>query len=137
MESARILVVEDSATQRAIYKDMLEKEGYTVFLAQDGADGLSKVKTVSPDVIITDLNMPKLSGFELVKALKHDEKTKCIPIICVSATYMDIVSKMKMLMQYGAEEYFYATQNQAELIAKVKVMARIRKIYMDLLEKNR
>jgi CheY-like chemotaxis protein len=137
MEPGKILVVEDSATQRAIYKELLSKEGYQVFDAIDGADALQKVKLHYPDIIITDINMPRMDGFEMIRILKGDEKTKYIPIVCVSATYMDISNKMRTLIEIGAEEYFYATENKEELLAKVIVMMRIRKLYIELIDKNR
>ena len=116
---------------------MLEKEGYSIIEARDGEEGLRKVKTELPDLIISDLAMPKMSGFEMIRAIKIDDKTKYIPIICVSATYNDIADKLKMLVDFGAEEYFYATENMEELLAKVIVMLRIRKLYLELLEKNK
>jgi len=137
MKYSKILIVEDSDTQRAVYKDVLEKEGYSIIEARDGEEGLRKVKTELPDLIISDLAMPKMSGFEMIRAIKIDDKTKYIPIICVSATYNDIADKLKMLVDFGAEEYFYATENMEELLAKVIVMLRIRKLYLELLEKNK
>ncbi len=137
MDAGKILIVEDSATQRAIYRELLSKAGYQIFEAVDGEDGLQKAKIHSPDMIITDINMPKMDGFEMIRILKGDEKTKYVPIVCVSATYMDLASKMRTLTEIGAEEYFYATENREELLAKVIVMMRIRKLYIELIDKNR
>jgi response regulator RpfG family c-di-GMP phosphodiesterase len=78
-----------------------------------------------------------MDGIEMVKAVKNDEKTKYVPMICVSATYTDIAHKMRALLDAGAEEYFYLPQTREELLIKVEVMMRIRKLYIDLLEKNR
>jgi response regulator RpfG family c-di-GMP phosphodiesterase len=108
-----------------------------VIEARDGEEGIKKAKTQMPDLIIADLAMPKLNGFQMVEMIKKDEMTKYIPIICISATYKDISSKLRALYEAGAEEYFYMPENIADLEIKVKVMLRIRKLYLDLLEKNK
>lgn len=137
MTKAKILVVNDSLAQRAIFKDVLEENGYEVMEAGDGREGLEKVRSASPDVIISDVAMPNMDGLQMVKALKTDERTKYIPVICVSATFQDMATKLKALTEAGAEEYFYVPQNTDELLAKVVVMLRIRKIYTDLIGQNK
>ncbi len=137
MKKTKILIVEDSPTKRAVYKEMLEDGGYEIIEARDGEEGLNKAKTESPDVIIADLAMPKIDGFKMVEMLKKDEITKYIPVICVSATYKDLESKFKVLISSGAEEFFYMPENMKELLVKVQVMSRIRSVYLDLLEKNK
>ena len=138
MSEIRVLIVDDSATKRALYKEMLEKEeGYVIIEAKDGEDGLNKARTGSPDIIIADLAMPKMDGFKMIEAIKKDENGKFIPVICVSATYKDIESKMKVLIEAGAEEFFYMPENTNELLVKVQVMTRIRRLYLELIEKNK
>jgi len=137
MDKARILIVDDSNTKRSIYKDMMVKEGYFVIEAVDGEDGIKKARSEFPDVIITDLAMPNMDGFKMVEMIKKDERTKYVPVICVSATYKDIVSKMRALNEIGAEEYFYMPENTDDLLLKVKVMLRVRHLYTELLEKNK
>jgi DNA-binding response OmpR family regulator len=134
MSEIKILIVDDSATKRALYRGMLEKEGYEIIEARDGEEGMNKAKAEFPDIIIADLAMPKMDGFKMIK---KDENGKFIPIICVSATYKDVASKMKALIEAGAEEFFYMPENVNELLIKVRVMVRIRKIYLELLEKNK
>ncbi|MDP3791774.1 MAG: response regulator [Candidatus Omnitrophota bacterium] len=136
MANAKILIVDDKDTKRAIYREMLERDGYTVVEARDGEEGIKKAMTESPDVIITDIVMPRIDGFKMIETIKTNEIMRYIPVICVSATYKDIESKLKVLTEIGAEEYFYIPENIEELLIKVKVMLRIRKIYLELLEKN-
>ena len=137
MNIARILVVDDSPTQRNIYHDILTNAGYTVEIATNGMEGLGAAIKTQPDVIITDISMPEMSGIEMVAKLKKNEKTMYIPVICASATFQDLETKMKALLEAGAEEYFYMPQDKQELLAKVAVMLRIRNIYAELLEKNK
>jgi DNA-binding response OmpR family regulator len=137
LSEIKILIVDDSATKRALYRGMLEKEGYKIIEANDGIEGFNKAKAESPDLIIADLAMPKMDGFKMIEMIKADEKGRFIPVVCVSATYKDIESKMKALIDAGAEEFFYMPENVSELLVKVRVMIRIRKIYLELLEKNK
>ena len=137
MSEIKILVVDDSVTKRALYRGMLEKEGYNIVEAKDGEEGVRKARSESPDLVIADLAMPKMDGFKMIEMIKKDEKGKYVPVICVSATYKDIESKVKVLMDVGAEEFFYMPENINELLLKVQVMLRIRKVYLELLEKNK
>jgi len=137
MSEIKILIVDDSATNRALYKELLETEGHKIIEAKDGEEGLSKAKNEFPDIIIADLAMPKMDGFKMIELIKKDENGRFIPIICVSATYKNLESKMKALFEAGAEEFFYMPENVSELLIKVQVMIRIRKIYLELLEKNK
>jgi DNA-binding response OmpR family regulator len=137
MAKEKILIVDDSATKRAIYKNVLVEEGYSIIEASDGEEGFRKTKTEFPDLVIADLAMPKMDGFKMVEMVKKDEQTRYVPIICISATYEDISSKFKVLCDAGAEEYFYMPENIDDLKAKVQVMLRVRKLYTDLIEKNK
>ena len=137
MSEIKVLIVDDSAIKRALYRGMLETEGYKIMEASDGKEGLNKAKTEFPDIVIADLAMPKMDGFKMIEMIKKDEKGKFIPVICVSATYKDIASKMRALNEAGAEEYFYMPENTEDFMSKVKVMLRIRGLYLELLEKNK
>lgn len=137
MGIAKILIVNDDNTQRGIYKGLLEEAGYVVIEAEDGQSGLDKARNDAPDVIITDVAMPKMDGLKMIEILKSEEKTKYIPVICASATFMDLSTKLKALISIGAEDYFFITENAELLLAKVTVMLRIRKLYLDLLQKNK
>lgn len=136
MTIAKILVVDDSETQRNIYREILTGAGYKVDTASNGVEGLEAVRKIKPDIIITDISMPHMDGIEMVTKIKRSEETRYIPVICASATFQDLETKMKALLEAGAEEYFYMPQDKHELLAKVSVMLRIRNIYTELLEKN-
>ena len=76
MSLAKILIVDDSATQRAVYKEILEEAGYAVVAAKNGNEGIQKAHTEFPDVIISDISMPEMDGLEMVLKIKSDENTK-------------------------------------------------------------
>ncbi|MDF2576962.1 MAG: CheA signal transduction histidine kinase [Chlamydiales bacterium] len=84
IQQKRILVVEDSATVRELEKRLLQSQGYCVDTAVDGIEGLLAAKSAHYDLIITDIDMPRMSGFELLQILKQNENLRSIPIIIVS-----------------------------------------------------
>lgn len=80
-----ILVVDDSSTVRKFASISLSMQGFTVITAQDGMDALEKLPDQVVNLVITDLNMPHMDGFELIRALKENEEYKDIPIIILSS----------------------------------------------------
>ncbi len=86
---AKILVVDDFATMRRIIKNILKQLGYNnVDEADDGSTGLNKLKSAKFDFVITDWNMPNMSGLDLVKAIRSDDDLKTMPILMVTAEAM-------------------------------------------------
>lgn len=137
MHIGKILVVNDSGTQRIIYRELLEGSGYSVIEAADGKEGLKKAKVESPDVIITNIKMPVMDGLEMTRVLKTGEATKYIPIICALETREGGATQLKALTEFGIEECFYLSQEKEELLVRIAAAMRIRKIYLELLEKNK
>ena len=84
-QAKRILVVDDSITIRTLEKNILESAGYEVTLATDGQEALEKVTAKQPDLIVSDINMPRMDGFTLTLTLKQDQRFKTIPIILVTS----------------------------------------------------
>ena len=99
----RILVVDDSLTVREVEKDLLESKGYSVDVAVDGMDGWNAVRRFSYDLIVTDVDMPRMDGIELVSAIKQDLHLKSIPIMIVS--YKDRVEDRRRGLDAGADYY--------------------------------
>lgn len=82
---AKILVVEDNDDSRALLKAFLAGEGYIVLEAEDGQAGIDVAKTEPPDLIITDIEMPKLSGVEMIRRLREQPQWRQVPILVISA----------------------------------------------------
>ncbi len=80
-----ILIVEDTSEQRDLMAMYLEMNGYHVEVANDGLQGLSEARKLKPDLILLDLGMPKMDGYQMIEELRSDEKLKAIPIIVISA----------------------------------------------------
>jgi len=81
----RLLVVDDSAAIRHLVSDCLKRQGFSVTTAVDGQDGLEKALETKPELILTDYDMPRMTGFELVVALRRDERTRDIPLVMLTA----------------------------------------------------
>ena len=84
-EGKSILVIEDDPSVQTLVKKALGMYGFTVTVADDGLDGLMKLETLKPDLIIADMMMPRLDGMAFVKAIKGHKETKTIPVIFLTA----------------------------------------------------
>ena len=103
MPPRTVLIVEDDPVILRLLEVNFELEGMEVLLAQDGADGLELAKERRPDLVVTDIMMPKLSGIELVESLKADPMTAGIPIILLSAKAQ--TADLKAGLDAGADDY--------------------------------
>ena len=100
MTGRRIVVIDDEPHIRHIIGRKLQGAGYEVHTASNGADGLELIKTVRPCLLITDLQMPRMDGFELCCACREDPQTRALPIIIVTGsviTTVDVKSRSKAL----------------------------------------
>ena len=117
MPDPTVLVVEDDPVILRLLEVNFELEGFTVLLAHDGAEGIEVARTSQPDVIISDIMMPKTSGLELVETLKADPDTKAIPIILLSAKAQ--TSDLKIGMEAGADDYVTKPFEPLDLVERV------------------
>jgi len=114
----KILVIDDLPENVFILQDRLESEGYEVITAYDGNTGIEKAHTNLPDLILLDVMMPDITGFEVCKILVNDPQTKHIPIILVTAKAG--AEDTKEGLEAGAFDYIKKPFNRVELIARVK-----------------
>ena len=124
---ARILVVDDNETNRDILVTRLEKHGYQTLQAADGEEALASAKQHLPDLLLLDVEMPKLDGFEVCRRLKNDPAMPYIPIILCTAraASQDVVAGLDA----GADEYLTKPIDQAALVARVRSMLRIKELH--------
>jgi len=114
----RVLVVDDSPAQRHYVEDCLARQGFEVSTAADGKAGLDKALALRPDLVISDYEMPEMTGFELVHALKRDPDTRNIPVIMLTAR--DSKRDMAQLRAAGATAYLVKPFAQDKCIATVE-----------------
>lgn len=118
----RVLVADDNANSRQLVKDIIESIGYEAIVAQDGPAALLAAQTQLPDLVILDVNMPGMSGFEVCAALKSDPKMAQIPILMLTAL-SDVENRVTGL-GLGAEDYLPKPFSPRELAARVNARLR-------------
>ena len=133
--TGRVLVVDDEKVNVDFFQVMLSKLGFVVDIAYDGEEALRRVKKSKPDIILLDLIMPKLTGFELTKILKTDSETKDIPIIILTAID-DIREKVDML-ELGIEDYITKPFNFIEILARIRSILRSKNLKDEVLKKEK
>ena len=122
-----ILVVEDDVFLSEIFSDRLKKSGYRVLIAHDGAEALGVSRKESPDIMLLDLIMPGMSGYEVLRQMKEDAQLRAIPVVVCSNLAQE--SEVNMAMQLGAIDYLVKSAFvPAQLIEKVTaILAKISK----------
>jgi Response regulator containing a CheY-like receiver domain and a GGDEF domain len=85
-ESLKIILVEDTLTQAMLFQHMLSKRGFEVELARSGKQALEKLASGKPDAVLTDINMPEMSGYELCRAIKDNDTTSGVMVILLTST---------------------------------------------------
>ena len=113
-----ILVAEDQAHIRALIEYKLKNAGYQVIGVEDGEAALQKANELHPDMILLDVMMPLMTGFEVLAALKQKEDTKSIPILLVTAQSSE--AEVLKGLEMGAEDYITKPFSPNELAARVK-----------------
>ena len=120
MSRGRILVVDDEIYIVHILDFSLGMEGYEVVTALDGEEALQKVKEATPDLIVLDIMMPKMDGYETCKALKADDATKNIPVILLSAKGRNV--DMQTGYDVGADDYITKPFSPRKLVDRINAM---------------
>jgi DNA-binding response OmpR family regulator len=113
----KVLVVDDDPVIVRLLEVNFEMEGFAVVTAVDGMDGVEKARAEQPDVIVSDVMMPKLNGLELTVALKSDDTTKHIPVILLSAKAQ--VGDIRAGLDAGADDYVTKPFEPLDLIDRV------------------
>lgn len=117
MSVKRVLVVDDSPTERFFLTDLLRKNGYEVFTAENGEQGVALAKIEKPDLVLMDVVMPGLNGFQATRQLSRDPDTQKIPVIM--CTTKDQETDRVWGMRQGAVEYVVKPVVAEELLGKI------------------
>lgn len=128
----KILVIDDYADNVFLLQDRLEREGYEVITAYEGKMGIEKAINESPDLILLDIMMPDISGYDVCRTLSSNEATKLIPIILVTA--LTDAENLKEGLSAGAFDYVKKPFNKTELLARVNSALRFSETNKIMLE---
>ena len=118
-EGKVILLVDDDLTLREMYEERLKAEGFDIIQASNGEEAIKKAKENKPNIILLDIMMPKINGFDVLKELKADPDLKEIPVIVLTALIQDVdrVQGKKL----GAVDYIVKSETMpGEVIAKIQ-----------------
>ena len=122
--AGRLLIADDIAQNRELLEAHLAVAGHEIGFAVDGDDTLAKVAEFKPDVILLDIMMPKLSGYEVCRQLKTDPETRGIPILMVTA--LDEPGDIEKAVAAGADDFLSKPINRVELTTRVRSLLRVR-----------
>ena len=120
MPVKNILVIDDSPTERFFLADILSKAGYQVTTAENGEEGIAKAKSTRPDLILMDVVMPGLNGFQATRAIARDPDTRGIPIIICTSKSQE--TDKIWGMRQGARDYIVKPVSRDELLAKIAAL---------------
>jgi chemosensory pili system protein ChpA (sensor histidine kinase/response regulator) len=113
-----VMVVDDSLTVRRVTQRLLERSGYEVLLAKDGVDALRQLQDVRPDLMLVDIEMPRMDGFDLTRHVRGAELTRSIPIIMITSRTAD--KHRRMAMELGVNAYLGKPYQDDELMALIR-----------------
>ena len=116
----KILVGDDSPTERHVLVERLPRTGYQVLTAESGEEGIEKAKSEQPDLVLMDVVMPGLNGYQATRTLTRDDATKHIPVIVCTSKGQE-TDKIWGLRQ-GAQDYMVKPINPEELLAKIAAL---------------
>ncbi len=120
MSISRILVVDDSPTERFFLSELLVKHGYLVSMAESGEDAVAQAKNTHPDLILMDVIMPGINGFQATRMISKDDATKDIPVIMCTSKGQE--TDKVWGMRQGARAYLVKPVNPDELIKQIKAL---------------
>ena len=125
----KILLVEDNEMNRDMLSRRLQRKGYEVVLALDGQSGVEMSQTQAPDLVLMDMSLPVLDGWEATRRLKTDASTRHIPIIALTAHAMS--SDREKALEAGCDDYDTKPVELPRLLAKIEALLRARENVSD------
>jgi len=132
---AKILVVDDTPQNVKLLADLLSVKGYAVLTARSGLEALEIVDKECPDLVLLDVVMPEMSGYEVCRKIRDNPATTLLPVVMVTA--LDPSLERVKGLEAGADDFLTKPINQAELLARVRSLLRIKELYDQLGELNR
>ncbi len=134
-EQPKVLIVDDDKENVDLIAYFLKPQNYQIITAHDGVEALRLVESENPDIILLDLRLPKMDGFEVCERIKKNYYTRFIPIIMITAL-KDLKNKIRSL-EAGADDFISKPFENIELLTRVKSLLRIKKYHDELEKKNK
>ena len=134
-ESARVLVVDDTPVNVKLLADLLSAKGYAVTTAASGPEALATIDRAEPDLVLLDVMMPGMSGYDVCRKLRENPATALLPVVMVTA--LDPAQERVKGIEAGADDFLSKPINQPELLARVRSLLRIKRLHDELNALNR
>ena len=126
----KILIVDDNKVNVELLRSQLKPYNYDLDFSYDGEDALAKVHGSKPDLVLLDLMMPKISGFEICRSIKQNKETQFIPVIVITAL-QELDDKLKAI-ELGADDFLVKPINRLELTTRIKSLLHVKSLHDDL-----
>ena len=134
VNNPKILIVDDNKENIDLIAYFLKPQNYQIFTATDGVEALTQVENTKPDIILLDIMLPKMDGFQVCERIKKNVETRFIPVIMITAL-KELKDKIRSL-EVGADDFISKPFENVELLTRVKSLLRIKRYHDQLEEKN-
>ena len=124
LAESRVLIADDNEQNRELLDAYLAEEGYTILFANDGQEAMDVVDAQQPDLILLDIMMPRMSGYEVCEQLKADAEKRDIPVLMVTA--LNEQGDIEKAVKAGCDDFLTKPVNQLELKTRVRSLLRVR-----------
>jgi len=113
-----VMIVDDSVTVRKVTSRLMERQGFAVATAKDGVDAMNQLQTIRPDVVLLDIEMPRMDGFEVLRSVRRDENLKDLPVIMITSRTGE--KHKQQAMELGVNQYLGKPFQEAKLLTTIE-----------------
>jgi chemosensory pili system protein ChpA (sensor histidine kinase/response regulator) len=113
-----VMIVDDSVTVRKVTSRLMERQGWDVVLAKDGLDAVTQLQDIYPDIVLLDIEMPKMDGFEVLRRVRADERLKSLPIIMITSRTGE--KHQQQALELGVNQFLGKPFQEASLLATIE-----------------